>query len=140
MSSWLVRRFSSLRLWWALGALAIVIGRLSSTISPFAALLAPVVCSICHGCPAKEHDHVCDCESCEIAAASAHDGVPLLQDAPHGHADDHTANADGPAVLPPLPRVVLALVLLDELAAEARVLAPRPLPEPDVPPPRRTQA
>lgn len=136
MSALLLRRASSLRLWWALGVLAIVIGRLSSTLSPFAALFAPVVCSVCHGCPAKDHDHVCDCESCEIAAASAHDGVPLLRDAPHGHSDDHTAAAEGPAVLPHPPRVVLALVLLDELAAEARALAPRPPPEPDVPPPR----
>lgn len=138
MSSWLVQRSSTLRLWWALGVLAIVIGRLSSTLSPIAALFAPVVCSVCNGCPAKVHDHVCDCESCEIAAASAHDGVPLLRDAPHGHVDDHSANTDAPALLPPMPRVVLALVLLDELAAEARDLAPRPTPEPTVPPPRRT--
>ena len=34
--------------------------------------------------------------------------------------------------------VILALVLLDKLAAESRDLAPRPTPEPTVPPPRRT--
>jgi hypothetical protein len=134
-------RWSSLtRFWCVLGVLAILVGRLSSTIAPFAALFAPVVCSICHGCAAKEHDHVCDCEACELADQSSQDGIALLRGAPHGAATDHAAAVDAPALVPAMPRVILALVLLDELSARETPLSPRPPPAPAVPPPRRFAA
>lgn len=156
----LLRRLSSLRrqgflsLSLAVLVVAVIGGRLSSTIAPFAALFAPVVCTICHGCPVTEADearhahagpdgerlggHVCDCESCELAAealASGH-GQKILQDAPHGAGHDGNQLGHAFALIPAPARVVVAWVVVEELSAREAVLCPLGPREPTVPPPR----
>jgi hypothetical protein len=150
-----LRRQGFLPLCSLLLVIAVLGGRLSSTISPFAALFAPVVCTICHGCPVTEADeerhahagpdgeklggHVCDCESCERAAEAIAEGrgQPVLRDAPHGAGHDATAQAQGFALAPEPLRVLVALFPIDELPLRAGVLHPCSPKKPDVPPPRR---
>jgi hypothetical protein len=157
----LLRRLTRLRgqgifrLFPVLLVIAMVGGRLSSTIAPFAALFAPVVCTVCHGCPVTTADeerhahagpdgerlggHVCDCESCERAAEAIAEGrgQTMLRDAPHGAGHDATALAQGFALAPDPPRVVVALCVLEDLPIGARVWSPLATLEPAVPPPRR---
>lgn len=133
------RRFRAAQLV-VLLALAIVCGRLAGIVAPLAASLAPVVCSICHGCAIHGDDEpgdhaVCDCTACRDVAAGKASGAPSVHDLDHGGAPSE-ATYDGGAALTPSVVVVLppsSALLPIPVASALASAGPRPPPSP---PPR----
>ncbi len=123
---------------WALGLLVAVIlaSRVGAYLAPMAAIFAPAVCHICHGCAVGGPHEVCDCEACIEAAAVLGDEHPWVKGAPHGAPGSHDAAVDAPFLLPPEPPGVLPAGCVGLVVIRAEREPPTWPLAPPVPPPR----
>jgi hypothetical protein len=126
--------------WGWLVAFMLLFARVGHLSLPWVALVAPAVCSVCHGCPVA-HDHdVCDCEACQQEAAGVGPGLLFVKNAPHGGPSWRTDLDDLRFLVPAPLRLVRRDLLIGELDWQAPVLSSLPRPPPPLPPPRVASA
>jgi hypothetical protein len=114
----------------------ILAARLGAYVAPLAAIFAPAVCHVCHGCAVGGPHETCDCEGCQEAAAVLGDAHPWVKGPPHGAPGSHDAALDAPFLLPPGPPGVLPAGCVGVVHVPGQATPPAWPQAPPVPPPR----